>query len=182
MHFENPSPAKGKEALVPTQPNFCDCGLYLLHFARTFLNDPDKFKHMICTVSFHNSETRRVCSSGSQTSKKQKASERGEVWQDRQVANMRKEMMDRIRKESEVYKKIKEEKENQKKEATGDSVGQAPAAHSSDDEIIVGPITKRVPSPVKRGKKANGIATASADPGSSQPQAPKEARASRLRG
>jgi Ulp1 protease family, C-terminal catalytic domain len=25
---------------VPDQPNFCDCGIYLLHFARTFMKDP----------------------------------------------------------------------------------------------------------------------------------------------
>lgn len=25
---------------VPDQPNYCDCGIYLLHFARTFMKDP----------------------------------------------------------------------------------------------------------------------------------------------
>lgn len=25
---------------VPDQPNFCDCGIYLLHFAKTFMKDP----------------------------------------------------------------------------------------------------------------------------------------------
>ncbi len=29
------------------QPNFCDCGVYLLHFAQTFLSDPAKYHHLI---------------------------------------------------------------------------------------------------------------------------------------
>lgn len=32
-----------KMALPLYQPNFCDCGLYLLHFATTFLSDPEKY-------------------------------------------------------------------------------------------------------------------------------------------
>ena len=50
--FDNPSEAKGKKAQVPVQPNYCDCGLYLLHFAKMFLSDPDKFKNLICAVSY----------------------------------------------------------------------------------------------------------------------------------
>lgn len=46
--FDNPSGTKGKQALVPFQPNHCDCGLYLLHFARTFISDPDRYKEVIC--------------------------------------------------------------------------------------------------------------------------------------
>jgi hypothetical protein len=25
---------------VPAQTNYCDCGIYLLHFAKTFMKDP----------------------------------------------------------------------------------------------------------------------------------------------
>jgi Ulp1 family protease len=32
---------------VPVQPNFCDCGLFLLHFAETFVNDPAKYCRII---------------------------------------------------------------------------------------------------------------------------------------
>ena len=28
---------------VPTQPNFCDCGVYLLHLAQTFMKDPQHY-------------------------------------------------------------------------------------------------------------------------------------------
>lgn len=34
---------------VPKQPNFCDCGVYLVHFVETFLNDPEKLvEYMVC--------------------------------------------------------------------------------------------------------------------------------------
>ena len=32
---------------VPTQDNYCDCGLYLLHFAKVFMEDPAKSFHTI---------------------------------------------------------------------------------------------------------------------------------------
>ena len=32
---------------VPTQDNYCDCGLYLLHFAKVFIEDPVKSFHTI---------------------------------------------------------------------------------------------------------------------------------------
>lgn len=27
---------------APEQPNYCDCGIYLIHFARIFINHPDR--------------------------------------------------------------------------------------------------------------------------------------------
>ncbi|WFD25998.1 Ulp1 peptidase [Malassezia nana] len=32
---------------VPEQPNYCDCGIYLLHFFDRFFSDPDQFFHII---------------------------------------------------------------------------------------------------------------------------------------
>ncbi|KAF9046438.1 hypothetical protein BJ165DRAFT_1163354 [Panaeolus papilionaceus] len=44
----NASNCESKIAAVPIQPNFCDCGLYLLHFAKVFMNDPaGYFKHIV---------------------------------------------------------------------------------------------------------------------------------------
>jgi Ulp1 family protease len=33
---------------VPEQPNHCDCGIYLLHFAKTFMKDPHRYVRQIC--------------------------------------------------------------------------------------------------------------------------------------
>ncbi|KAJ6462053.1 hypothetical protein C8R47DRAFT_993177, partial [Mycena vitilis] len=32
---------------VPHQPNFCDCGIYLLHLAETFISDPSRYYNLI---------------------------------------------------------------------------------------------------------------------------------------
>lgn len=37
---------------VPAQPNFCDCGIYLLHLAQTFMSNPVHYRRMIL-VSLH---------------------------------------------------------------------------------------------------------------------------------
>ena len=37
---------------VPAQPNFCDCGIYLLHLAQTFMSDPIRYRRMIL-VNLH---------------------------------------------------------------------------------------------------------------------------------
>lgn len=37
------SKPRGITAKVPKQPNHCDCGVYLLHYAEMFLSDPDSF-------------------------------------------------------------------------------------------------------------------------------------------
>jgi Ulp1 family protease catalytic subunit len=37
---------------VPHQPNFCDCGIYLLHFAKTFMKDPQLSSDIIRNVCY----------------------------------------------------------------------------------------------------------------------------------
>ena len=32
---------------VPAQPNYCDCGVYLLHFVEQFMSDPETFSQQI---------------------------------------------------------------------------------------------------------------------------------------
>lgn len=50
------SPVFQKKALlnaplqVPSQPNFADCGVYLLHFAKTFLSNPVHYFNLVHQV------------------------------------------------------------------------------------------------------------------------------------
>ena len=37
---------------VPHQPNYCDCGIYLLHFAKTFMKNPQLSSDIIRKVYF----------------------------------------------------------------------------------------------------------------------------------
>ena len=48
----NPDDAITKMAVPLYQPNFCDCGLYLLHFATTFLSDPEKYMKITAVSVF----------------------------------------------------------------------------------------------------------------------------------
>lgn len=38
---------EGKYAKVPEQPNFCDCGVYLLQYAETFMQNPNLYIQLI---------------------------------------------------------------------------------------------------------------------------------------
>ncbi|KAJ1030266.1 hypothetical protein NDA16_001177 [Ustilago loliicola] len=38
-------------AQVPTQPNFCDCGIYLLHYVDRFFGDPEKFLELVVAAA-----------------------------------------------------------------------------------------------------------------------------------
>jgi len=40
-------PLNPAEKKVPSQGNFCDCGIYLLHFAQTFLSDAKNYANVI---------------------------------------------------------------------------------------------------------------------------------------
>lgn len=50
--ISDPDDALAKMALPLYQPNFCDCGLYLLHFATTFLSDPEKYTKVAAVSIF----------------------------------------------------------------------------------------------------------------------------------
>ena len=45
--FLFPVPAIKPGTQVPLQPNSYDCGIYLLHFVETFMNDPIKYADTI---------------------------------------------------------------------------------------------------------------------------------------
>ncbi|KAJ3045202.1 hypothetical protein HDV00_011072 [Rhizophlyctis rosea] len=48
VKIENPSKAiKYKSAEPPTQDNWCDCGVFLLHYVEIFLQDPEKYLQLI---------------------------------------------------------------------------------------------------------------------------------------
>ncbi|KZT44416.1 cysteine proteinase [Sistotremastrum suecicum HHB10207 ss-3] len=87
-NVQEPRQAVGKQALVPTQPNFWDCGVYLLHFAETFLSDPTHFKTIIVQRG-----------KGKQT-----ASDRQRIWHDDRVAAIREHLRGQILTLSDAWK------------------------------------------------------------------------------
>ncbi|KAL0960923.1 hypothetical protein HGRIS_005930 [Hohenbuehelia grisea] len=100
--YEMPSDAKGLQAMVPPQPNYCDCGIYLLHFAQTFMSDPVKYFEMAKI-------------------KRTELAQRRQDWDDAKVGTARERLASRITELSAVWKKEREAKlrdeEAQKREA-----------------------------------------------------------------
>ncbi|KAF7365017.1 hypothetical protein MVEN_00372800 [Mycena venus] len=121
----------GKQAHVPHQPNFCDCGIYLLHLAQTFISDPEHYFNLI--------------------TKKRKGRtpnslDRQLQWKDDQTKTLRQSLADRITELSEEWKKNRAaQKELKKKE---DSVPE-----SSDDEVDIVETTPAPPPRQNRQKK-----------------------------
>ncbi|KAJ3838081.1 hypothetical protein F5878DRAFT_562963 [Lentinula raphanica] len=44
--LQNTNPALGRTLSVPTQPNYCDCGVYLIHFAQVFVQRAEYFANI----------------------------------------------------------------------------------------------------------------------------------------
>jgi len=136
--IENTSTPVYKHAFVPGQPNFCDCGLYLLHFVETFMSDPEGYCKHIC-----------------RTTKSSTSEERNQAWNGDSVPAMREGMTKRILEESEVWKEAKIRRESEKKEA-GDSKtagGREAAAEESDDMIIVDDVIAEKPPVAKKAPR-----------------------------
>jgi len=122
--------AAGKTVFVPVQPNFCDCGVYLLHFAQTFLTDPAKYYHLITSQGrYISNETRQ------------------DVWNDKKVAEMREELASQIQQLSTQWQKERASKE-QDAQLQGGSDANMINSIDSDSDI------EMPPSPVKRSGRA----------------------------
>ncbi|KAK1236152.1 hypothetical protein PQX77_000603 [Marasmius sp. AFHP31] len=112
----------GKYAQVPLQPNFCDCGLYLLHFARTFVEKTDYLVKIM---------TR-------DRSPRTPQADRHEDWNARGVEGHRQQLAERIKELSMEWRKEKaereagEELERKKREAI-----EVPDSDSDDEMEIV---------------------------------------------
>ncbi|KAA8915294.1 hypothetical protein TRICI_002651 [Trichomonascus ciferrii] len=48
---------RGMNPVVPQQPNFCDCGIYVLHYVERFLKNPEKFAHNMMNKSPESKKT-----------------------------------------------------------------------------------------------------------------------------
>jgi len=93
---------KGMQAIVPAQPNYCDCGIYLLHFAKTFMKDPRVSSDIIRSRSMP-LKGRRVPH---------------EHWDGASVGSYREELIARILSMSEEWKKQRGEHDSGTKNQT----------------------------------------------------------------
>ncbi|KAI0250772.1 hypothetical protein BJV78DRAFT_535499 [Lactifluus subvellereus] len=88
--------AKGMQAIVPLQPNYCDCGIYLLHFAKTFMKDPQLHSEIIQSRS---------------SPRKAHGDKHLEHWEEASVGSYREELAARIHSMSEEWKRQRGDQE-----------------------------------------------------------------------
>ncbi|KAF5382633.1 hypothetical protein D9615_003013 [Tricholomella constricta] len=131
------SDAVGKQALVPVQPNFCDCGLYLLHFAETFMSDPERYCQVI-----------KARSKGTMNLTRQ------DDWKAELTGDMRERLADEIKQLSVEWKQERTMKEEAKRKEAAERTGPIELAESSDDEVD---IVETIPAvtTAKKGAKGN---------------------------
>lgn len=147
---------KGMQAVVPPQPNYCDCGIYLLHFAKTFMKDPKLSSEIIQNRSSPQ-RGRRVPH---------------EHWDPASVVSYRDELAARINSLSDEWKRQRSEQDAVSRSQTEaaappqeqSSTDPTPAASSKADndsdseiEVLISP-KKASPSKVA-GSRKKGAAT-----------------------
>ncbi|KAK7056988.1 hypothetical protein VNI00_002706 [Paramarasmius palmivorus] len=151
---ENTTKPISKSASVPPQPNFSDCGLYLLHFARVFVEKTDYLM--------------RVIQRGHRT-----VAERRQDWNESDVASQRERLAEKIRELSKPWKeqRMAQLEEEKKKKAKTDAEQAVAVEDSSDSDLdIVEGVTI---------SRTNSTSSAKGGKGSNKK---KRKAASRLRG
>ncbi|KIY71726.1 cysteine proteinase [Cylindrobasidium torrendii FP15055 ss-10] len=135
LHIDTTSRPVPKQAAVPVQPNFSDCGLYLIHFAATFVQQPEYYYNLLMGRSLAH-EMRQT------------------EWKAEAIDKMRQEMTDKIEELSVVYKGWKEEKEKEAKQKEHDGEVKPAEDSESDVDILDTPPVARPPGSASgRGRK-----------------------------
>ncbi|KAJ7505111.1 hypothetical protein B0H11DRAFT_1976828 [Mycena galericulata] len=127
--WEESSHPVGKMAQVPHQPNFCDCGIYLLHLAQTFISRP---KHYCELITAKKGTTNSV--------------QRQYQWNNDGTKNLRETLFDRIMELSREWKKDRAAKQQLKKD-------EVIVPESSDDEVDIVETTSATSAPSSRKKE-----------------------------
>ncbi|KAK7690319.1 hypothetical protein QCA50_006976 [Cerrena zonata] len=121
---ENTSEAMGRPAFVPYQPNYCDCGIYVLHFVQRFMSDPEMYTRLILS---------KVKKS------EYPSADRDRDWGHEIVGGMRDSLTSRVEELSKEWQEFTKEKEAQKKAeaAAAGATADVTTIDDSDDEVIV---------------------------------------------
>ncbi|RXW24491.1 hypothetical protein EST38_g1338 [Candolleomyces aberdarensis] len=117
---------------VPTQPNFCDCGVYLLHLAQTFISDTTFYMDQVFLT------TAKTPNSARQT-----------LWKDEEVPLMREGLKKRILALSKDWKQAQPDKPSSSKAKDLNPIVVGEPSSDSDIDIIEHTVA---PSAKGRGK------------------------------
>lgn len=116
--FDEVRDAIGKQVHVPTQPNYWDCGIYLLHLTKVFMNNPEHHFHIITTAK------------GTIP-----AADRNTQWQDHDVPLFRGYLASRITQLAEAWRAEKAAKDGEGKKRKNEEM--EPEVISSEGEVDI---------------------------------------------
>ncbi|GAA5979361.1 hypothetical protein JCM5350_003880 [Sporobolomyces pararoseus] len=110
---------KGIAVRVPQQPNFCDCGLYILHFVEKFLANPLQMTEYIVARDFPHKTIKGNTEDVKRKREERKsrirqyeiAMDREDFWKTEEAKNKRRTMRGELDKLIEEYKPIKLQKD-----------------------------------------------------------------------
>ncbi|KAJ2935153.1 hypothetical protein H1R20_g1949, partial [Candolleomyces eurysporus] len=131
---ESEAPIDSRQVHVPTQPNFCDCGVYLLHLAQTFISDTTFYMDQVFA-----------------TTAKTPNSERQTLWKDEEVPLMREGLKKRILALSKDWKQAQPDKPSSSKAKDLNPIVVGEPSSDSDIDII-----EHTVAPSARGRAKNG--------------------------
>jgi hypothetical protein len=128
---------------VPAQPNFCDCGVYLIHFVQAFMRQPRRASEIIL----------------SKKPKDYSSYEREQDWDAAAVTGFRDELRARAESLADQWRQeraAREEhrrREREKEAASAAALSAMPeAVEDSDDDIIVGEVVTKTKAAPAKGK------------------------------
>ncbi|KAJ7600472.1 hypothetical protein C8J56DRAFT_910342 [Mycena floridula] len=144
-HLSNTSKATGKTAPVPAQPNYCDCGVYLLHFAKTFAMNHERLCEYI-TLS---------------TNKKNNSmEERCSKWDSGKLEGFRESLKGQLETLSKEWKALRAAKVEPKKPEEAPATPSADDAETAADSDSDIEIVEEKSAPRKSPKKSKAKTTA----------------------
>ncbi|PWZ02606.1 hypothetical protein BCV70DRAFT_196848 [Testicularia cyperi] len=122
------------QAQVPKQPNFCDCGIYLLHYFDRFFSDPDRFLNMIISSQAERSQGGKT----GNEARRQAVKDEESHWQAGTVSGKRQHWRSRVLELSDEWKKFEHERleQQRKQEASESKQEDEDVIHAAGDDLV----------------------------------------------
>lgn len=152
---ENPTKHHCIFVQVPAQPNFCDCGVYLLHFVKIFLQNPTVATERILVRPSRRIVARALphwCLQKKTRLKEYTSKERDDDWDNEKVSELREALLKSAGDLSEEWKKDRAAKEEQKKKEVAEVAGKPDVIEDSDDDIVVSEVVVKAKPGKGKGK------------------------------
>ncbi|KAK0550470.1 hypothetical protein OC844_006719 [Tilletia horrida] len=136
-------------AIVPEQPNSCDCGVYLLHFFRQFFSDPVRFLELI-EDQHKNAIPYRVGNVSS-------------LWKGEDGPKQRAFWRGAIKDNTAAWEEVRKKDEEQRAEERKKRLAERAAAESAEGSPAPGASTPTNPEDTSTGQRGSASASATAN-------------------